>query len=387
MTPFARLAVAHALGVSGDVFVTVALANSLFFTVDVNDARPRVLLYLVFTLAPFALVAPVLGPLLDRSKGGRRLMFAASAAGRAILCLFIANNLDGLLLYPLAFLVLVLAKGQQVAKSSLVPAVVDDPGELVLANSRLALISVLAGIVGGLPAAGVLQVFGGEWVLRLGTIVFALGAAAAFQIPRAHTQGRPETQREREALHVASIRLAGSAMGMLRGVVGFTTFFAAIVLKSRGEPAWMYGVVLLASGLGNGSGTILAPYLRKRIREEMILVGSMIVPGVVLIFAARGFGRPALAFAAFAIAAGAACGRLAFDSLLQRDAHDAVRGRSFARFETRFQLVWVAGGILGVVFPSTGRAGLFLVALVLGATGLTYLGALRRPATARDGAG
>ncbi|HEX5616160.1 MAG TPA: MFS transporter, partial [Acidimicrobiia bacterium] len=294
MTPFARLAVAHALGVSGDVFVTVALANSLFFTVDVSDARPRVLLYLVFTLAPFALVAPVLGPLLDRSKGGRRLMFAASAAGRAVLCLFMASNLDGLLLYPLAFLTLVLAKGQQVAKSSLVPAVVDDQNELVLANSRLALISVLAGIVGGLPAAGILQLFGGEWVLRFAVIVFGLGALAAFQIPRAQAQGRPETQEEREALHVASIRLAGSAMGMLRGVVGFTTFFAAIVLKARGEPAWMYGVILLTSGVGNGLGTILAPYLRRRYREEVILVGSMIIPGVALIFAARSFGRPAL---------------------------------------------------------------------------------------------
>ncbi|HEX5616693.1 MAG TPA: hypothetical protein VFZ83_16205, partial [Acidimicrobiia bacterium] len=130
---------------------------------------------------------------------------------------------------------------------------------------------------------------------------------------------------------------------------------------------------------GNGLGTILAPYLRRRYREEVILVGSMIIPGVALIFAARSFGRPALSFAAFAIAAGAACGRLAFDSLLQRDAHDAVRGRAFARFETRFQLVWVAGGILGVIFPNTGRGGLFLVAIVLGATGLTYLGTLRRP--------
>ena len=61
-TPFARLALAHAVGMAGDVFVTVSLAGSLFFDVGVGAARPKVLLYLLLTMAPFAVVAPVLGP-------------------------------------------------------------------------------------------------------------------------------------------------------------------------------------------------------------------------------------------------------------------------------------------------------------------------------------
>ena len=69
--------------------------------------------------------------------------------------------------------------------------------------------------------------------------------------------------------------------------------------------------------------------------------------------------------AAFAVGIGAAAGRLGFDSLLQRDGPDAVRGRAFARFETRFQLVWVIGGMLGVI-PFAKQMGLFLLALVLG---------------------
>jgi hypothetical protein len=75
-TPFARLALAHAVGMAGDVFVTVSLAGSLFFDVGVGAARPKVLLYLLLTMAPFAVVAPVLGPFLDRTRGGRRLMVA-----------------------------------------------------------------------------------------------------------------------------------------------------------------------------------------------------------------------------------------------------------------------------------------------------------------------
>ena len=94
--PFARLALAYAIGVAGDVFVTVSLADTLFFSATTGQARPKVLLYLLLTLAPFALVAPVFGPLLDRTRGGRRLLFAATMAARAVLCLVMAAHVHGL---------------------------------------------------------------------------------------------------------------------------------------------------------------------------------------------------------------------------------------------------------------------------------------------------
>ena len=61
-TPFARLALAHAIGVCGDVFVTVSLADSIFFgATDVGARGRRSLLYLLLTMAPFAVVAPCSG--------------------------------------------------------------------------------------------------------------------------------------------------------------------------------------------------------------------------------------------------------------------------------------------------------------------------------------
>ena len=68
-SPFSKLALAYAIGVCGDIFVTVALADSIFFNVGANAARPKVLLYLLFTMLPFAVVAPVLGPFIDRTRG------------------------------------------------------------------------------------------------------------------------------------------------------------------------------------------------------------------------------------------------------------------------------------------------------------------------------
>lgn len=371
---------AHAVGMAGDVFVTVSLAGSLFFDVGVGAARPKVLLYLLLTMAPFAVVAPVLGPFLDRTRGGRRLMVAASMAGRAVLCVLMASKVDSPLLYPLAFGALVLSKGQTVAKSSLVPAVVDSHDELVLANSRLAIIAVVGATVAAPIAAVILKVAGAPWVLRTGSVVFVVGTLCAFGIPRATRVGSGETVDEREALHARSIVIAGSAMGLLRCVVGFFTFFAAFALKRAHEPAWVFGVVLMASAVGNGLGTVIAPFLRKKVREEWMLAGALLVPALPLVFAARDYGRVSLIAAAASVAAATACGRVAFDSLLQRDGAESVRGRAFARFETRFQLVWVAGGVGAVVFPGGGRGGIFIVAVVLLFAGLSYVGAFRRAA-------
>lgn len=366
------------MGVCADVFVTVSLADSIFFSSPASAARGDVLLYLLLTMAPFAVVAPILGPLLDKTRGGRRLVMAATFAGRAVLCFAMASALDDLMLYPLVFLTLVLSKGASVSKSALVPTVIDTPEELVAANSRLALIGVIGGMAGGPVAAAILKLTGPEWVLRVGAIVFVVGIVAAVTIPRSRQVAQGETPEERELLHTPSIVTAGGAMAIVRGVVGFTTFFAAFVLKKQDEAAWVYGVVLLASAIGNGLGTITAPLLRRRLREEWILAASLVVPSVPLLFAAREYGRPSLMFAAFAVAFSAASARLAFDSLLQRDGHDAVRGRSFARFETRFQIVWVIGGVLATVFFGGGRSGVFLVALVLLFGGLTYVGTVRR---------
>jgi hypothetical protein len=167
-------------------------------------------------------------------------------------------------------------------------------------------------------------------------------------------------------------------MGLLRCVVGFFTFFAAFALKRAHEPAWVFGVVLMASAVGNGLGTVIAPFLRKKVREEWMLAGALLVPALPLVFAARDYGRVSLVAAAATVAAATACGRVAFDSLLQRDGAESVRGRAFARFETRFQLVWVAGGVFAVVFPGGGRGGIFIVAVVLLFAGLSYVGAFRR---------
>ena len=392
-TPFARLAITHAASICGDVCLTVSLAGSLFFSVSPGESREKVLLYLLLTMAPFAIIAPLLSPLLDRVRGGRRLMIFATCAARALLCLFMAryvnaSGAEGLLIFPLAFGVLVMAKTYSIARSSLVPAVVSGEKELVSANSRLAIISVVGGAVGGLPAAGVYKLFGPEWSLVLAALVFVLASMLSWQIPRVETaHGGPDTPLEKEELHAPSIILAGSAMGLLRGAVGFLTFFLAFGLRNNDEAPWVFGLVIVIAGIGGFLGNVIAPQLRKITREEVILAGSLVLPAVGCLFAARSASLTMTSFGALLIAAGAATGRVAFDSLLQRDAPDAVRGRSFARFETRFQITWVAGALIPVAIPPVYqdlRVGLFVLAIGLGFAGLSYIAGMRAAREAVD---
>jgi hypothetical protein len=120
-SPFGRLALTHVLMTAGDTMFAVSLAGSLFFSISPTAAKDKVLLYLLLTVGPFAVAAPALGPVIDRSRGARRATVVASALGRALLCPFLAQDIHSLLLFPEAFAMLVLSKVYVVTKGALVP--------------------------------------------------------------------------------------------------------------------------------------------------------------------------------------------------------------------------------------------------------------------------
>jgi uncharacterized membrane protein len=380
-SPFSRLAIVHMLAVAGDTFVTMALAGSLFFSISPQAARGKVALYLLLTVAPFAVVAPLLSPVIDRTRGGRLALIIAGAASRAIVCLSMATHLNSLLLFPEAFAVLVLSKVHMVGKSALVPNTVSGEGELVAANSRLAVLAVLAGFMAAIPGVIVLKVgfLGAPWVVRLAAVTFAATALAGFRLtrPAAGADRLPSVAAGEAELHVASVRMAATAMGVLRAIVGFLTFLIAFTFRNDDAPAWWFGVVLAASMVGSFAGAAVAPGLRKRLVEERILQGALVLVVVVGLGAAWLGGVVAAAVLAGAVGVAAAAGKLAFDSIVQRDAPDAVRGRTFARFETRFQLAWVAGAALPVAFSIPSGVGMGVLALTAALALSSYLAALR----------
>lgn len=364
--PFMRLAQTHAVSASADVFFAVSLAGSLFFNVSVDAARPRIILYLALTMAPFAVVAPLIGPLVDRYGGRARSgVIALTLLVRGILCLFIAGDLKNLFFYPEAFGVLVLGKAYSIAKSAAVPGLVDDASQLVAANSRLSRLSSMTGAVAGAVAAGVMAVGDAPLVLRLGSLVYFGGAALALRIPPASDAPAADPAVERAELHSRSVVVGASAVSALRASIGFLTFLIAFGFRRGGEPVWLYGALLIAVGIGNFAGTIVTPVAKRRwLREEHLLNAALLVASVATFATVWGFGRASLILAGAVVGLAANVGRQAFDSVLQRDAPDVTRGRHFAWFETRFQLAWVVGALVPVVFSLGIRTGLTILGVI-----------------------
>jgi hypothetical protein len=388
-SPFSRLAVVHALVMAGDTLVTMALADSLFFSIQPGAARGKVILYLCLTMAPFAVVAPLLGPVLDRSRTGRRTVVVLSAAGRALVCVSMAYHLNSLLLFPEAFAVLVLSKTYLVTKSALVPTAVEHEQELVEANSRLAVLGVVAGFAIAGPGAAVLKLsfLGGDWVLRFAALVFGVATVAAFRLHRVPAGEPPPAPDEREQLRTAGILLAASAMAVLRGIVGFLTFLVTFGFRqSAGVPAAWFGVVLVASLLGTFIGNLAAPRLRRLVAEERMLMGALLAVALVGLLTARFGTRASVAVLAGTVGIAAAAAKASFDSIVQRDAPDAARGRAFARFETRFQLMWVLGAAAPVFITPLPRhldIGMGVLAFVAAFAAFSYAAGRRAVAANR----
>ena len=370
---FYRLAVTHALAAAGDAMVTVSLAGSIFFTTSLNGARPKLILSLLLTMAPFAVVAPFLGPAIDRSRGGRRAMIVASAAGRSAVCLYMATVVHGLMLYPCALAILILSKGYSVAKSALVPATVDGPAQFVKAGGRLAIIATVSGLVGGLPAALVWKVFDAAWSLRLAAVVYAVMAVMALRIRPAPPAEMEPADNVDVAVRSRGVSLASTCMIVLRACSGFLTFAVAFIFRRTGAPAYWYGLVGAGALVGGFLGNVVGPKLRNVFAEERIITSALALVAVVAVLVARADNRAGLAFLALVMGLADGVAQLAFDAIVQRDGSEGSRARSFARFEASFQLAWVGAALIPVAVRVPLAVAAITMAAAAGASAVTYV--------------
>ena len=361
---FTRLARTHALMAAGDAVVAVALASSVFFDMDPSGARWRVGLFLLLTVAPFTIVSPFIGPAIDRMAGGRRLVVILVAAGRTIVSLLLVAHIDStFLVFPEALISLVLGKAYAVSKSALVPTVVNNDQELVEANAKLGVIAGVLGFAAAVPAA-LLRLASPKATMALAVLLFGGAIITALALPAEVVAAKPAGRAARLELHSGRITLAAMSMSTIRAMVGFLTFLLAFWLRRRGvSPAW-FGFALSGSAIGTLIGNAISPRLRLRVREELMLLGSLAITAFVAVGATVAPSRFTGVLLASAMGFAAAVGRLAFDSIVQSDAPDANRGQAFAQFETRFQLAWVFAAFVPVVLPIPGGIGFAMLAVM-----------------------
>lgn len=393
---FRRLILANSASTAGDTLVAIALAGTLFFAVPSAEARANVALYLAITLAPFALLAPSLGAILARFPVAYRYGLVASGASRVLVALLLTREIDTLLLFPLAFGLLVFSRLFAISKASLLPVALEEPTSLVTANARLAKYGVAAGAL-VVPFGAATEAWIGSWA----TLLLAAGTYAAStwwssQLPPPPLDQLPEERITPAELirgsHLpAHIRIAQLATAGVRLLNGFLLLLLAFVLHEARAGLLDFGTILAAGGAGFFLAALVSPWLESRLREEPMVVAALALEAAAALIAALVFGLGAAAM--LAATAGIAWGtaKFAFDGMLQGAIPTEGRGIAFTRSETVFALAWVVGALVPTVVPMPPSFGLAIAAIAALAAQVIYVAALLvpddEPGAANDGDG
>jgi hypothetical protein len=390
-----------------DAAMAVALANTLFFAAATAESKTRVALYLLITIAPFAVIAPLIGPALDRLQHGRRLALAMSFAARTGLAVLLIANYDGAtgsyrgwVLYPCALLMMVLSKSFSVLRSAVTPRVMPPTIDLVRVNSRLTVFGLLGGtIVGGGVAAGIEWVF--TTLLHLPGALFVVvavtlaGAWLSMQIPRwvEVTAGEVPTTLSYHGRSGPLRRKPGAAKpakpakpqqplgrniitslwgnATIKLMVGFLFLYPAFVAKAHRSNGWaevgLLGLIGAAAAIGNFAGN--ATSARLKLGRPSVLVVRCTIAVTAAALAAAFTGKLMLvAIATLVTSGGSAIAKASLDASLQNDLPEASRASAFGRSESLLQLAWVAGGALGLLVYTELRVGFTAISafLILG---------------------
>jgi hypothetical protein len=347
-----------------------------------------VALFLVLTMAPFAVVAPLVGPLLDRFRHGRRWAIGSTLALRAFLAWVLADAVvsSSAWLFPAALGCLVASRAYGVTRSAAVPRLLPEGFTLVNANSRISLAGVGGAAVGGVLAAVVSRV-GPDWSLRLAFAGYVAGTVLAITLPARVDSSRGERDlddrttaapaparfpRERlrrrlRALPAGVVHTLWCSVGG-RLLAGFLTLYLAFLLREHPLPGLsgqvLLGLVVAAAGLGTCLGSMAGSLLRNRAPEGIAL--SCLLLGTAMCAATAVFWST-WSVVAMGLVAGltSQLGKLSSDALIQRDVAESVRTSVFAWSETALQISWVVGGAIGICLPLVPQLGFGVVAGVL----------------------
>jgi MFS family permease len=383
------LTYATMLNYAGDAAMAVALANTLFFSAASGESKGKVALYLLITVAPFALLAPVIGPMLDRLQRGRRFAMCVASAGQALMCLIMAMHFDDWGLYPAALGKMVLSKSFTVLKSSVTPRVL--PPEITLSNTnaRLTVFGLAAGGVFGAIAALLANIFGSSGALWFAMIICLVGAVQAVRIPAwvevtegevpASISAHPDKPKRQPMGRHVVVSLWGN--GTIRVLTGFLMMFAAFAVRAQNEAdavqqLLLLGLIAAAAGIGSFGGNAIGARIHVGNPEQVVLgcVIGALVSTVIATFAA---GITTAVMVGLVGSVASALAKNSLDAVIQDDLPEESRASAFGRSETVLQLGWVFGGAIGVLLPPIWWVG-FLVVSVLLAAGLAQTLMARR---------
>ncbi|GAB3393808.1 MFS transporter [Amycolatopsis echigonensis] len=392
------------LNYASDAAMAVALANTLFFAATSGESKGKVALYLLITIAPFALVAPVIGPALDRIQRGRRLAMCVSSIGQGLMAVVMALHFDDWLLYPAALGMMVLSKSFTVLKAAVTPRVVPPEITLSKTNARITVFGLVAGGVFGALASGVSSLSNSSGALWFTAVICVAAAVQSMRIPSwvEVTEGevptslsaRPEPKQKRRRQPMGRhIVVALWGNGSVRVLTGFLMMFAAFAVKAQTEHAGhspfvqllLLGIIGAAAGVGGFIGNALGSRLHFGSADQVI-VGCVAACVVTTLVATLLPGLATAAIVGLIGATASALAKISLDAVIQEDLPEQSRASAFGRSETVLQLSWCMGGAVGLLLPPTYWIGFLVVTLLL-ALGLAQTFLVQRGGSLLPGLG
>ena len=399
---FRRLAVARLVSQAGDGMFQAGLASLLFFDPTKQSTAGDIAFGFLVLLGPFTIVGPFVGPLIDRWQRQRIILWGnlvrLGLAG--VLWALMATNGPDWILYLAALVTLSLNRFLLAAMTAAIPRVVASE-DLLTANAILPTLGTLAAGLGG--AVGVVISFFAPGIaddqkamtaLIVSGLVFGLSSWATTAIGRrelgpVHPLDASHLREDfadlvrglvAGARYLARRRTPGYALVVMaaqRLLYGMM-FVAAIliarnVLAGAGDDggASQFGIVLAFAVVGFALAAILTPAFGDRVPRHRWIVMCLVVGAAGQGMLALSSERWALFGAAVVVSFAVQGGKIAVDTIVQRDTEDEVRGRAFSLYDMAYNVAFISSaGLAALVLPASGYsrvamaslAGVYLVA-------------------------
>jgi dTMP kinase len=355
---FFRLWLSQVLSSLGDwigLLAILALAN----TVSKSNAA-ALSLVMVARMLPGFLLAPLCGALVDRLDR-KRVMVVTDLARAVLLALLpFVDTLLGLVLASFVLELFALFRGP--ATAATVPNLV--PAENLPQANSLSLVAAfgtfpagalifasLAGLadwLSGFNALDFLKLDRESIALYFDAVAFTASALITMTLPIPRTRRDESGQRIKVTQTLRDIKegvqfiagnelvrgvIFGLAGGLLGGgmIIPLGPVFSARVLD---EGTSGFGLLMFALGFGAAIGVISLVLLQKRAPLETVFWVAIVATGSGIMAAASFSALVPAMFVTVFVGAAAGTGYVAGFTLLQRNSHDEVRGRTFAALYT-----------------------------------------------------
>jgi MFS family permease len=340
-----------------------------------------------FEVMPVILFAPIAGIVIDRLP--RKVILVASDLVRAVLVISLLLTTELWQIYTIIFLLTAASTFFNPAVSATLPTLLDEQ-DLLAANSVSWSTGRLVQIIGSALAAGVIAAVGAEAAFVFNAATFFISAMLLLLLPvppgrRIAGRGWPGFLADaREGLRFArQDRLVSRLMvvqAMASLSVGATSALLVVLAQEHYQlPPGGFGSFILAIGVGALLGPFLLAMVARDVRQPRWLFGPYLVRGIgdVLLAVTRSIPLAWLLLVIYGL--NTSSGMVVFQTWVQRQVPDEVRGRVFTWLDVVWNVMKVLSlGIGGWLADRFGvQVVYYLGGLLLFFSGLFGLNALR----------